>query len=388
MRTRVKASAVTMVMALVAFGTLSAAAAKPAPTRLRVIDRTTSVARKSKPKAFATVTGERAVAVGDTVKTGPTGFAEVRYPDGSVTRLDSKTNFTVESLASQSVKTALHEGEVWNEVEKATGSSTKFEVDTANAVATVRGTAFAVGCASDASCVFAVVDGTVDVTANGQTVSVTAGQQTSVDAAGVVSAAVPLTATVWIQQNQDQDRADGRTPPASPGAGSVGGFVEQATGSSPRAIAATILEEHNASAATPAPDSIIASARTVTCPGSKPLRAGDRVLCTATVAGGETYLVRAVALDDAGKISVTSNQSPIDTSKMEATAKILGEQDPASGQKISDITSAKCAGGPVAVVALPGGTVACHLVDAEGRSIDAVYRFDGAGRATSSGTFQ
>jgi hypothetical protein len=79
---------------------------------------------------------------------------------------------------------------------------------------------------------------------------------------------------------------------------------------------------------------------------------------------------------------------PVDVAKLEETAKILGEQDPAGGGKISDITTASCTGKPFVIVALPGGTISCHLVDAQGKSVDAVYRFDGAGRATSSGTFQ
>lgn len=364
----------------------SVASAKTAVAELHVLDRAAAVSTKAKPSAFKPVATKTTLAIGDTVKTNATGFAEVDYPDGSLTRLDATTKFTVTALGGTGpTKATLSQGEVWSEVQQATGSTPSFEIATPGAIAAVRGTAFAVSCASDTSCLFGVVDGTVDVTANGQTVSVPAGQQVGVDSSGALSAGAPLDLTVWIAQNQDQDRAEGRTPPAPPGSTSTGGFVEQAASSTPTAIAATLLEQHNQSAATPAPNSITAPWKTAMCSGSKALQAGDRVVCTAMTANAKTYQVRVVALDGSGKFATTSNHQVIDPGKIEQTAKIIGELD-ASGTKIDDITTATCEAGPV-VVAIPGGTVKCHLVDSSGRSVDATYTFDGAGRATSSETF-
>jgi hypothetical protein len=356
--------------------------AKSVQADLVVLDRATAVSKKAKPAAFKPVAVKAALRVGDTAKTDETAFAEIRYGDGSLTRLDASTEFTVTALAgNEPVKATLNQGEVWSEVKQATGGTTRFEVETPNAIAAVRGTAFAVTCGSDGSCVFAVVDGTVDVTAGGQTVSVPEGQQSTVDASGAVSAPVPLTSTVWIQQNQDQDRAEQRNPPVPPTGGPVGGTTEQASGTSPKAIAATLLKEHNAAAATPAPNSIVAPLASVQCEGTKPLKRGDRARCDARTPNGKSYPIRVVVLDRTGKFSATSNQLPVDTAKMEQAIKIGGEVDPTTGEKVGEITSAACEGAPFVIVAIPGGTITCQLADAEGRTVAAVYRFDGAGGA-------
>lgn len=127
-----------------------------------MLDRATAVSKKAKPAAFKPVAAKTAVGVGDSAKTNDAGFAEIRYGDGSLTRLDVNTEFTVTALGgNEPVKATLSQGEeVWSEVKQATGGTTRFEVETPNAVAAVRGTAFAVTCGSAGSCVFAVVDGT------------------------------------------------------------------------------------------------------------------------------------------------------------------------------------------------------------------------------------
>lgn len=78
----------------------------------------------------------------DVVKTGPNSEATISFPSGSELRLDENTQITVTVQSKDKVSIFQSLGRTWSRVVKLTGSQ-KYEVETPNAVATVRGTDFA-----------------------------------------------------------------------------------------------------------------------------------------------------------------------------------------------------------------------------------------------------
>jgi hypothetical protein len=94
------------------------------------------------------------VAVGDGVRTDSTGYAEISYFDGSRTRLDIDTEFEVVELVDEagvaSTRTSMGIGRTWNRVESL--GEGEFTVETSQATATVRGTAFVPDCDTATRC--------------------------------------------------------------------------------------------------------------------------------------------------------------------------------------------------------------------------------------------
>jgi hypothetical protein len=269
---------------------------------------------------------------------------------------------------------------MWNEVERATGSGGGFEVGTANATATVRGTAFAVTCVQQA-CSFRVVEGTVDVTAGTSTVSVSAGQQVGVDATGQLGSPVALVIGPFIQQNLDQDVVEQRDPPRVP-SGTAAGTRGRASRPTAADVARALRDAYNGSI----PSSILAPFRRVTCSGTQRVTTGSRLLCTAS-AGGASVPYRVVVLTGDGTFSATSGSNAISIAALESF--FLSTPATASdGSAQLAITSASCEGGPVVVVALPGGSITCHLGAADGTTFDGPYVFDSTGAGSTRGTFR
>jgi uncharacterized cupin superfamily protein len=177
---------------------------------------------------FVAATDGQALALGDTVKTNGTGFAQVDYSDGSLTRIDSNASFTVTDLSSagqaQRVVGTLDGGRAWSNVQKVTSSDGRYEVDTTVATASVRGTHFDTDCrASSGACTFTVVDGTVGVTpTGGAEVSLTAGQTVVVHKDGTVERLADRTldelrTDPWIAQNIALDGGDETSGQSSKG---------------------------------------------------------------------------------------------------------------------------------------------------------------------------
>ncbi len=203
------ALAVTLVALALTPVVASARAATPT-ARLKTLDKRVTVAKNARPATFKPVKSA-AVAAGDTIRTDARGLAELTFHDGSLARIDRNTNFTITKLGStNSVKTRLAKGQAWNEVTKASGSTTHYQVATPNAVAAVRGTQFAVSCLAPPACTFVVVQGVVAVSDRTGTVDVAAGTQVTVDAGGTLGKVVPLQSSPWIQQNQQLDTHEGR----------------------------------------------------------------------------------------------------------------------------------------------------------------------------------
>jgi hypothetical protein len=110
-----------------------------------------------------------AVRPGDVLETKRRTRLEVRLADRSVLRLGPSSRAVVQaatfgkSVEERNVSAKLLVGKVWANVAKAVGGESRFEVQTENAVAGVRGTTFRVDAAKDRSVVVKVYSGTVAV---------------------------------------------------------------------------------------------------------------------------------------------------------------------------------------------------------------------------------
>ncbi|MFT3916357.1 MAG: FecR family protein [Anaeromyxobacteraceae bacterium] len=108
---------------------------------------------------------------GDVLETERRTRLEVKLNDASVVRLGPTSKAVVQAAAfgktvdDRKVSAKLVVGQVWANVAKAVGGEARFEVQTENAVAGVRGTTFRVDAAKDRSVVVKVYSGTVAVAA-------------------------------------------------------------------------------------------------------------------------------------------------------------------------------------------------------------------------------
>lgn len=127
--------------------------------------------------AFATgVTGQDLI-VGEFVRTGNPGFAEINFVDGSQTRIDRNSVFAVTTLdgdaSNLDVVVQLDVGRAWNNVNEERAGDGGYAVETPVGTAAVRGTQFDVDCRDPegTGCVFTVITGEVEITtSSGQTV--------------------------------------------------------------------------------------------------------------------------------------------------------------------------------------------------------------------------
>lgn len=110
------------------------------------------------------------VRTGDAVRTGDKTRLELSLPDGSRLRLGASSKVTLSEgrfhKKARNVSITMWVGRVWAKVAKTFGNDSKFEVETANAVAGVRGTSFTVIANTDLSALVRVYSGTVGVRKN------------------------------------------------------------------------------------------------------------------------------------------------------------------------------------------------------------------------------
>ncbi len=103
----------------------------------------------------------------DIVKTGAKSKVEIKLSDGSVIRVAPNSQIRMKSLiggkSKRQMSFKLQAGKVWANVSKALGTDEKFEVETKNAVAGVRGTIFRVDSFDDESTLVRVYTGAVAV---------------------------------------------------------------------------------------------------------------------------------------------------------------------------------------------------------------------------------
>ena len=174
-------------------------------------------ARLGAATAFSPVTDPEPVAVGDTVRTDGTGFAEIAYFDGSFTRLDVDTEFEIlelaDDVAESGVRTRMGIGRTWHRVESL-GEGGTFAVETSVATAVVQGTAFSIACPTDLACTFTVIEGAIRVDLpDGASIELAAPSALTVDDAGPGEPVpVPWDAAFpddWLLDNADRDTVTG-----------------------------------------------------------------------------------------------------------------------------------------------------------------------------------
>ena len=100
---------------------------------------------------------------GTIVSTGTTVRAEISYPGGTVTRLDSSTQIKLTTFDPNryQILVDLYEGKIWSRIKKLLGNES-YETKTSNTVATVRGTSYEHSALINDTDQVMVVDGTVD----------------------------------------------------------------------------------------------------------------------------------------------------------------------------------------------------------------------------------
>jgi hypothetical protein len=164
MRARIPLLAALAAAALLAAAPLAAPPAPAGTVTFLAGDATRSAGGRTEKLAVGS-----AVRAGDVLETQRRTRLEVKLADQSLLRLGPVSRAVVETAAfgrtveDRKVSAKLLVGKVWANVAKAVGGEARFEVQTENAVAGVRGTTFRVDAATDRSVVVKVYSGTVAV---------------------------------------------------------------------------------------------------------------------------------------------------------------------------------------------------------------------------------
>ena len=169
--------------------------AAAAATILSILDGTASVARGT--AAFAAAADGDVVNGGDRVQTAQNSHAMVTFFDGSTLEIEPATTVQIEEAATVDGATLIRIsqtlGRTWASVQKLTRPDSKFEVRTPTLTAAVRGTGFITEVLADGTSTVRTIDGNVLVTAQGQSVIVSAGQSTTAAPNAPPTAPAPVT---------------------------------------------------------------------------------------------------------------------------------------------------------------------------------------------------
>lgn len=184
---------VVMVVGGVALGALmlSRGGEEGSPARVvEVISDVQAHARSEDEWAKAMV--DMLVYGGGQVRTGAGSSAQLELREGTV-RLSAHTLFTMEEITAQDgiwlTELFLDRGRLWINLD--TDQPHEFTVDTGIGLAAVRDTLFSVGVVGDTALV-SVADGEVELTAQGQVVTVRAGEQSTAKRGRPPSPPVPM----------------------------------------------------------------------------------------------------------------------------------------------------------------------------------------------------
>ena len=156
--------------------------AASAATILSILDGTASVARGT--AAFAPASDGEVVNDGDRVQTAERSHALVTFFDGSTLEIEPSTTVQIEAARAAAggaidIRISQTLGRTWASVQKLTRADSKFELRTPTLTAAVRGTGFITEVLADGTSTVQTTDGVVEVTAQGQSVLVGAGQRTT-----------------------------------------------------------------------------------------------------------------------------------------------------------------------------------------------------------------
>jgi hypothetical protein len=224
-----------LVASLCLVATPAGAATKPTGT-LTVEAPGVTVLKKGSTD-FTKGKSDQKVGIGDTIQTDAAGLAQITFKDGTLTRLDHNSIFTLDKLVNttgkRQVEGTVSAGQTWNRVQKLSESES-FQQKGNGATAAVIGTAFVTKCSlptgtaftavktkkqlkklqKSSKCDFTLVDGKLTLTSLGKSVGVNRGQSASVDAAGNAGNAVTVPPDIfynnqWILTNLDLDAKAG-----------------------------------------------------------------------------------------------------------------------------------------------------------------------------------
>src|ERR1700687_5021759 len=172
----------------------SAQAAVNVAAILTVYQPTTSVAPAG--GAYATALTGAKVRAGGSTKTDTKGRASIQLPDGTLTRLASDTEITLD--AAHFTKTGtLHDAKFTEKIGRPLTSvqhlvsGATFQVGGQSAVASVRGTKFEVYVKADGTMIVKLFDGELDFDGKNH-VHLKAGQQATADPLGNIGAVGPI----------------------------------------------------------------------------------------------------------------------------------------------------------------------------------------------------
>ena len=146
---------------------LLAAAASPKTAQVSALDGRAQRWRSSGARSELRL--GMAVGQGDTIETEEKARLEIRFSDNSVLRLGGKAKLELAKAhfaggaARRRLSARLFFGKLWAKVTSVLQGEQKFEVETENAVAGVRGTTFRVDANEDKSVLVRVYDGSVAV---------------------------------------------------------------------------------------------------------------------------------------------------------------------------------------------------------------------------------
>ena len=146
--------------------------------------------------AFGAATSGVQVQAGDSVKTDTKGRASIQLPDGTLTRLASDTEITLDAAHFTKAGT-LHDAKITEKVGRTLTSvqhlvsGATFQVAGQSAVASVRGTKFEIYITADGTMTVKLFDGELDFDGKNH-VHLTAGQQATADPQGNIGPAGPI----------------------------------------------------------------------------------------------------------------------------------------------------------------------------------------------------
>lgn len=154
---------------VVALGWAGASAPLPAAAGTTPVAQVVDVSgdvtgRPPKSEAYGRLAAGDRVPYGSRLRTGDKAQATLRFEDGTEVKVRAKTEVLVRPRPKEEASgVVLFFGRVWSKVVKSVSGETSFEVESANAVAGVRGTEFEVGVADDGSTRVIVSEGVVAV---------------------------------------------------------------------------------------------------------------------------------------------------------------------------------------------------------------------------------
>src|SRR5881296_516284 len=162
---------------------------------------------------------EQMIRSGDTIATDDTGRAVITYPDGSTALLEEKSALTIEFVQTSAgdyvVRMQQTLGRVWYAVTRAVALGSRYEVRSAGMASVIRaGSDSYVTVSPNGETSVVTISGTVDTSAGGAEVSVTAGSSTTVSGPGATP--VPVHTESPLAQPATSTSGPNTAAPAAP----------------------------------------------------------------------------------------------------------------------------------------------------------------------------